>query len=66
MQIRGMINSQAKRGTNYCVRVTADDGNDGEEQLRKFQEKEKQFQLYLQPHRNFRLVQMLRMFAILF
>ena len=36
MQIRDMINSQAKRGTNYCVRVTADDGNDGEEQLRKF------------------------------
>ncbi len=41
MQIRDMINSQAKRGTNYCVRVTADDGNDGEEQLRKFQDNEK-------------------------
>ena len=27
MQIRDMINSQAKRGTNYCVRVTADDGS---------------------------------------
>ena len=41
MQIRDMINSQAKRGTNYCVRVTADDGNDGEAQLRKFQDNEK-------------------------
>ena len=41
MQIRDMINSQAKRGTNYCVRVTADDGNDGEDQLRKFQDNEK-------------------------
>ena len=41
MQVRDMINSQAKRGTNYCVRVTADDGNEGEEQLRKFQDNEK-------------------------
>lgn len=41
MQIRDMINSQAKRGTNYCVRVTADDGDEGEEQLRKFQDNEK-------------------------
>ena len=41
MQIRDMINSQAKRGVNYCVRVTADDGAEGEEQLRKFQDNEK-------------------------
>ena len=41
MQIRDMINSQAKRGINYCVRVTADDGSEGEEQLRKFQDNEK-------------------------
>ena len=41
MQIRDMINSQAKRGVNYCVRVTAEDGNEGEEQLRKFQDNEK-------------------------
>lgn len=41
MQIRDMINSQAKRGTNYCVRVTADDGDEGEQQLRKFQDNEK-------------------------
>ena len=41
MQIRDMINSQAKRGVNYCVRVTADDGQEGEEQLRKFQDNEK-------------------------
>ena len=41
MQVRDMINSHAKRGTNYCVRVTADDGNEGEEQLRKFQDNEK-------------------------
>lgn len=36
-----MINSYAKRGPNYCVRVTADDGSEGEEQLRKFQDNEK-------------------------
>ena len=41
MQVRDMINSYAKRGTNYCVRVTADDGSEGEEQLRKFQDNEK-------------------------
>ena len=41
MQIRDMINSQAKRGVNYCVRVTADDGTEGEEQLKKFQDNEK-------------------------
>ena len=41
MQVRDMINSQAKRGINYCVRVTADDGSEGEEQLRKFQDNEK-------------------------
>ena len=41
MQVRDMINSQAKRGPNYCVRVTADDGSEGEEQLRKFQDNEK-------------------------
>ena len=41
MQIRDMINSQAKRRVNYCVRVTADDGAEGEEQLRKFQDNEK-------------------------
>ena len=41
MQIRDMINSQAKRGVNYCVRVTADDGAEGEEQLKKFQDNEK-------------------------
>jgi len=41
MQIRDMINSYAKRGPNYCVRVTADDGAEGEEQLRKFQDNEK-------------------------
>ena len=41
MQVRDMINSQAKRGANYCVRVTADDGSEGEEQLRKFQDNEK-------------------------
>lgn len=41
MQVRDMINSYAKRGPNYCVRVTADDGNEGEEQLRKFQDNEK-------------------------
>lgn len=41
MQVRDMINSQAKRGTNYCVRVTADDGDEGEQQLRKFQDNEK-------------------------
>lgn len=40
-QIRDMINSQAKRGVNYCVRVTANDGDEGEEQLRKFQDNEK-------------------------
>ena len=41
MQVRDMINSYAKRGPNYCVRVTADDGSEGEEQLRKFQDNEK-------------------------
>ena len=41
MQVRDMINSYAKRGANYCVRVTADDGSEGEEQLRKFQDNEK-------------------------
>lgn len=41
MQIRDMINSAARRGVNYCVRVTADDGAEGEEQLRKFQDNEK-------------------------
>ena len=41
MQIRDMINSQAKRGVNYCVRVTADDGAEGEQQLRNFQDNEK-------------------------
>ena len=41
MQVRDMINSYAKRGTNYCVRVTADDGAEGEEQLKKFQDNEK-------------------------
>lgn len=41
MQIRDMINSQARRGINYCVRVTADDGDEGEQQLRKFQDNEK-------------------------
>ena len=41
MQIRDMINSQAKRGVNYCVRVTADDGAEGEEQLKRFQDNEK-------------------------
>ena len=41
MQIRDMINSQAKRGVNYCVRVTADDGAEGEAQLKKFQDNEK-------------------------
>ncbi len=41
MQIRDMINSQAKRGVNYCVRVTADDGSEGEAQLKKFQDNEK-------------------------
>ncbi|MBO4628464.1 MAG: DEAD/DEAH box helicase family protein [Treponema sp.] len=41
MQVRDMINSQAKLGANYCVRVTADDGSEGEEQLRKFQDNEK-------------------------
>lgn len=41
MQVRDMINSYAKRGSNYCVRVTADDGSEGEEQLRKFQDNEK-------------------------
>lgn len=41
MQIRDMINSQARRGVHYCVRVTAEDGNEGEEQLRKFQDNEK-------------------------
>ena len=41
MQVRDMINSQAKRGINYCVRVTADDGNEGEAQLRQFQDNEK-------------------------
>lgn len=40
-QIRDIINSQAKRGVNYCVRVTANDGDEGEEQLRKFQDNEK-------------------------
>lgn len=41
MQVRDMINSQAKQGTNYCVRVTADDGSEGEAELRKFQDNEK-------------------------
>ncbi len=41
MQVRDMINSYAKRGPDYCVRVTADDGSEGEEQLRKFQDNEK-------------------------
>ena len=41
MQVRDMINSYAKRGPNYCVRVTADDGSEGEEQLHKFQDNEK-------------------------
>lgn len=42
MHIRDMINKHSKAPNPfYCVRVTADDGSDGEEQLRKFQDNEK-------------------------
>ncbi len=42
MQIRDMINKYSKAPNPfYCVRVTADDGEEGEEQLRKFQDNEK-------------------------
>lgn len=42
MHIRDMINKHSKAPNPfYCVRVTADDGEDGEEQLRKFQDNEK-------------------------
>ncbi len=42
MQIRDMINKHSKDPNPfYCVRVTADDGSNGEEQLRKFQDNEK-------------------------
>ncbi len=40
--IRDVINQNTKVGnTNYCHRVTADDGNRGEEHLRDFQDNEK-------------------------
>ena len=42
MQVRDMINKYSKAPNPfYCVRVTADDGEEGEEQLRKFQDNEK-------------------------
>lgn len=42
MQVRDMINKHSKAPNPfYCVRVTADDGEEGEEQLRKFQDNEK-------------------------
>lgn len=42
MQVRDMINKHSKAPNPfYCVRVTADDGQEGEEQLRKFQDNEK-------------------------
>ena len=40
--VRDLINQMKKvRDVDYCVRVTANDGNLGEEHLRKFQDNEK-------------------------
>ncbi|MBO4491474.1 MAG: DEAD/DEAH box helicase family protein [Lentisphaeria bacterium] len=42
LQIRDVINRMAKKKHPfYCVRVTADDGEKGEEQLKKFQQNDK-------------------------
>lgn len=42
IQIRDMINKYSKAPNPfYCVRVTSDDGKEGEEQLKKFQDNEK-------------------------
>lgn len=42
MQVRDMINKHSKAPNPfYCVRVTADDGDEGEAQLKKFQDNEK-------------------------
>lgn len=40
--IRDLINEEKNsKNTNYCVRVTANDGKDGEKFLREFQDNEK-------------------------
>jgi type I restriction enzyme R subunit len=39
--IRDLINQQSKRDEFYCVRVTANDGEEGERYLREFQDNEK-------------------------
>ena len=39
--IRDLINEEAGNGDHYCVRVTADDGAEGERYLKQFQDNEK-------------------------
>ena len=58
--------NQLKTSTdpNYCVRVTANDGELGEKYLREFQDNERSIPTISLPRRNSQLVLMPEMFVI--
>lgn len=65
--VRDLVNQyKTSANPNYCVRVTANDGEIGEQFLREFQDNEKLFQPYLQLLKNYLLELMQETFAISF
>lgn len=65
LAVRNLINQmKTSSNPNYCVRVTADDGKNGEQFLETFQDNEKIFPPYSRPQKNSPLGSMLEMSVI--